>query len=108
MSINDETWDREQDIRRNFDPDSMENWLKYHSTQDFLAIMIHELRREKEIIEKWAELLNDNPQLQSTTLNLNGQAIPVTFCTETILKATRILNRLLDTAAAYREQAFKD
>jgi hypothetical protein len=102
VSDSDESWDREKDIGQYFDPESVESWLQHYSPGEFLAVMINEIRREQITIEGYAKLLDDSPVLQATTLNINEQLLSVQFCTQTILQATRILNRLLDTAAAYR------
>jgi hypothetical protein len=99
-------WDREAEIKKLFDPNNLTEWLKY-SPEEFIALMINEIRRENNVIEAWSKLLNDNPQFRSLTFDVNGQKIDALFFTETILRATRITARLLDTAGAYRELAAK-
>jgi hypothetical protein len=95
-------WDREAEMKRLFDPDNLTEWLSY-PPERFLALMINEIRRENDVIGAWSKLLNDNPDFRSLTFDVNGQKIDALFFTETILRATRITARLLDTAGVYRE-----
>ncbi|MEO8609409.1 MAG: hypothetical protein ABI690_16070 [Chloroflexota bacterium] len=99
---NNANWDREAELKRLFDPDNLNEWVNY-SPERFIALMINEIRRENDLIGAWSKLLNDNPEFRGLTFDVNGQKIDALFFTETILRATRITARLLDTAGAYRE-----
>jgi hypothetical protein len=86
-----------------FDPNDVSRWLSY-SRQDFIGVMVHELKRETITIEKYADLMKQSAEIQSTEININGQHISATFCIEVILSASRMLNRLIDTTNAYNQQ----
>jgi hypothetical protein len=85
-----------------FDPDNMAKWLDY-PPEEFIKIMVHELRTEAITIEKYTELLHETPQIMSMIITKNGQSMSVSFCLEVLLQSTRILNRLLATTVAYAD-----
>ena len=103
MSDSDNEWDPEESIRQHFDPTDVTAWLK-HPPEEFLGIMVHELRRETTTIEEYAKLLNAVPEIRAMTFTVNEHKMDADFCLDTVLKAARILHRLLDTARVYRDE----
>lgn len=79
---------REKRLRERFDPDNISEWLQY-TPESFMVTIIHEIRREKEIIRAWAELLNDDPNLKAVHLTRSARErrIDATYGTSTILEA---------------------
>ncbi|MBL8166053.1 MAG: hypothetical protein JNJ61_28980 [Anaerolineae bacterium] len=105
MSDN-EIWDREEVIRRFFDPENVDNLLQY-SPESFLAIIMNEIRQENDIITLWSRTLHEDPSLGNQTLVDQYAGKNVAFFTESIMRASRIITRILDTAGAYREKQRK-
>jgi hypothetical protein len=103
---NNESWDREEENKKYFDPEDVTEWLKY-SPEEFIGLMINEIRRETISIAAWSKLLDEHPQFRSQTFHFNQQEIPATFITETLMRSARIITRLLDTAGVYREAVSK-
>lgn len=100
---NNEEWDREENVKKRFDPNNITEWLEY-SPDEFIAQIVIELRQENTTISAWSKLLDENPQFRAQVFQINDQEIDAAFFTEVIMRAARITTRLLDTASAYREQ----
>ncbi len=103
MDNSNESKDSESRQNEFFDPNDVTRWLT-HSRQDFIDVMVHELRRETILIETYAKFMEQSAEIHSTEININGQHISATFCVEAILSASRMLNRLIDTTKAYNQQ----
>ena len=99
---NDEKWDREGEIERLFDPDHITELLEY-SPEEFIALIVIQIRQETDLISAWSKLLDENQQFRSQTFQVGDKEIAAPYFTETIMRAARITFRLLDTASAYRE-----
>mgnify|MGYP000306514609 CR=1 FL=1 len=106
MNENDESWDSEKSTRELFDPDNMAEWLKY-TPEEFIGVMVLELRQANVSVREVSKLLNANSQLKSIIIDPDGQRVPVVFFMEGILRATRITDRLLDVMRAYQKQRTK-
>lgn len=84
---------RGQFLQKHFNPDDMTEWMK-HSPEEFIGIVVHELREDTIMIEKYSEVLQ----------NPDKYKIPVEFCFGVILRAVANLHRVLDTTSVYREK----
>ena len=103
---NNETWNREEGTNKYFDPDNVEEWLKY-SPEEFIAVLINEIRQESEAIGAWAKMLDQNPEFRNQTFHFNNQEITAPFITDVFMRSARIITRLLNTAGAYRAAVSK-
>ena len=89
-----------------FDPDDVSGWLKYPPLE-FIEIMLLEIRQQNMTIRAWSELMAQIPEFASQTFQLNNQAITTKFFLDVNLGTSRIIDRLLDTMRAYREEMSK-
>jgi hypothetical protein len=74
-------WDVEAemaDMFKLFDPEDMSEWRKY-SPEEFLAMMILEIRQRNEKIQAWSELMAKIPEFSSQTFQLNNHEITAKF-----------------------------
>lgn len=83
-----------------FDPSNLSEW-KEKSPAEFIAIVAHELLREKQAIEAYARILNQSTEIQSLMVSVNEQTVEANFCIGVILSATQRLDRMLNTIKAY-------
>lgn len=81
-----------------FDPEQMQEWLT-STPEEFMQVMVHEIRRENQGISVYAGLLKDRPVEFQTALK-NGQ-ITEEYCLDVIVRRARLIDRLLDTLRAY-------
>lgn len=90
--------DYDKAINDLFNPEQMQEWLS-HTPEDFMHIMVHEIRRENQGISIYAGLLKDRP-LEFQTALKNDQ-ITEDYCLDVIVRRARLIDRLLDTLRAY-------
>jgi len=97
--------DREETLKKNFDPSNLEAW-KALSTRDFIKTVVHEIRRENVTLLTWLNWLNDQA---SRDLTQEGEMVTISVSSsiyhmDELLKATRIISHLLDVMSAYSEE----
>ena len=100
---NDEKWDREEEIERLFDSDNIAEFLE-NPPEEFIAIIVNQIRQEIDLINAWSKLLDENPQFRPQTFQVSDKEIAAIFFTETIMRSARIIMKVLDTTSAYRER----
>lgn len=106
---NNNNWDYEAemaDMFKLFDPDNMTQWRKY-SREEFLGMMIMEIKKQNILIRGYSELLAKIPEFRSQTFRIDNQDIAAIFFTDVALRASRMIDRLLETTGAYDEETPK-
>ena len=89
-----------------FDPNDVSGWIKYPPLE-FIGIMLLELRQQNVAIRAWSELMAQIPDFASQTFQYNNQDITAKFFLDVNLSSSRIIDRLIDTMRAYRDEMLK-
>ena len=96
----------EKRIFQIFNPDDVSDWLKYPPLE-FIAIMLLEIRQQNVSIRGWSELMGKIPEFNNQIYQFNNQEITAKFFLDVNLSSSRIIDRLLDTMRAYRDEMSK-
>ena len=83
-----------------FDPDDLTLW-RDTPPDEFIAIIVHDIKMEGESISKFAELLAESPEMESITWQAGDETVTAKFWLEAILRATSRMNVLFSTLSAY-------
>ncbi len=94
---------REQTILQFFNPNDLTLWQD-KPIEEFVASVVHELKMERESIQKYAELLIEVPEMQSITWTTRDETITAERWLQAILKSTRVMDIILDTLRAYGKE----
>lgn len=89
----------EKEIFDRFNPDDLTAWEE-HSIQEFVRILIHEMKRENSTIHEYLKALNNTHDRQE---DINASDIKITLDStiDILLSSTRTLARLIDVLNAY-------
>lgn len=84
-----------------FDPEQMEKWSQ-HTPEQFFEIMLHELVMEKNSIQTWLKLIEQDVQSADLLLTpTDNTSIPLLEVTKRISTNLDIMDLLLKTYQSY-------
>jgi signal transduction histidine kinase len=84
--------EHEKIIYEHFNPENIREWLQV-SPDNFIAVIVHEIRSEIAIIRTHSEQLQNGLQTSDSDHHA---------CVEMIARSTRTIERLVETLNAYR------
>lgn len=92
----------EHEIFSTFDPDNIQEWLKY-SPEEFILMIITEIQQLNEVTGSWSKIILDAGVTEDIILSIDGiSELPtVTKLIDDTFNRSQLINRIIYTARAY-------